>query len=47
MKSRRTCPIKRINGVESWKAVWIPIDAWAAPGPRETRAMPGRPVSFP
>lgn len=45
--SRATCPISRIIGVESWNAVWTPTLACVAPGPRVTRQMPGRPVSFP
>ena len=34
-------------GVESCCAVWTPIAAFVAPGPRVTSAMPGRPVSLP
>ena len=34
-------------GDESCFAVWTPTAAWVAPGPRVTRQIPGRPVSFP
>ena len=36
-----------MSGVESCDAVWMPIDALQAPGPRVTSARPGRPVSLP
>jgi hypothetical protein len=39
--------MKRIIGVESWKAVCTPIAACDAPGPRVTKQIPGRLVSFP
>ena len=35
------------SGVESWNAVWMPIAALLAPGPRVTKQMPGRPLSLP
>ena len=28
-------------------AVWTPLEAFVAPGPRVTMQMPGRPVSLP
>jgi hypothetical protein len=34
-------------GVESWCATWTPIEPLVAPGPRVTKAIPGRPVSLP
>src|SRR5438128_11828098 len=39
--------MRRISGVESCEAVWTPIEAFVAPGPRVTSAIPGRPVSLP
>ena len=39
--------MKRIIGVESWKAVCTPTEACVAPGPRVTKQMPGVPVSLP
>ena len=40
-----TRPTKRTSAVASCQAVWMEIIAFAAPGPRVTMAMPGRPVS--
>ncbi len=45
--SRATWPMNRIMGEESWNAVWTPMEALVAPGPRVTKQMPGRPVSLP
>ena len=42
-----TWPTKSTIGVESCMAVWTPIEAFVAPGPRVTKQIPGRPVSFP
>ena len=39
--------MNRIIGVESWKATWTPPLALVAPGPRVTKATPGRPVILP
>ena len=42
-----TWPTNTIIGVESCCAVWMPIAAFDAPGPRVTNARPGVPVSLP
>ena len=39
--------MNRIIGVESCAAVWMPMAAWLAPGPRVTKQMPGFAVSLP
>ncbi|MNT77859.1 hypothetical protein D3C72_2170240 [compost metagenome] len=39
--------LNRIMGVESSRAVCTPMAALVAPGPRETKQMPGWPVSLP
>src|SRR2546423_6799943 len=39
--------MKRTIGVLSWNAVCSPMLALVAPGPRVTKQMPGRPVSWP
>ncbi len=44
---RATWPTSTTIGVESWKAVWTPIEALHAPGPRVTSNTPGLPVSLP
>ena len=36
-----------ISGTEPCRAVWTATDAWAAPGPRLAKKIPGRPVSCP
>jgi hypothetical protein len=41
-----TWPTKKRTGVESCIAVWIPIAALVAPGPRVTNAAAGRRASF-
>src|SRR6185437_13018638 len=45
--SRPTCPTNMIIGEESCRAIWMPALALAAPGPRVTKQMPGRPVVLP
>ncbi len=40
-------PTNITMGVESWCAMWTPIEEFVAPGPRVTKATPGRPVSLP
>jgi len=47
LEAAATCPTNRIIGVESCCAVWTPMAACIAPGPRVTKQMPGRPVSLP
>ena len=42
-----TSPINTTMGVESWNAVWMPMEALVAPGPRVTISTPGLPVSLP
>ncbi len=44
---RATWPTNRISGVLSCIAVWTPVLACVAPGPRVTKQIPGRPVSLP
>ena len=39
--ARSTCPTSNTSGVESWRAQWIPMLAWVAPGPRVTTHTPG------
>ena len=45
--SRSTWPTSANIGVESWRAVWMPIARLAAPTARVPTAAAGRPVSWP
>ena len=45
--SRLTCPTSANIGVESWRAVWIPIARLDAPTALVPRQTAGRPVSCP
>jgi len=47
MSPRATWPTNTISGVESCRAVWMPMLALVAPGPRVTKQIPGSPVSLP
>jgi hypothetical protein len=44
---RSTSPMNSTIGCESCIATCTPIEAFVAPGPRVTKATPGRPVSAP
>ena len=45
--SRSTWPIRTNIGVESWRAVWMPMPRFVPPTARVARQTAGRPVSCP